>query len=265
MGENENNYLYHYTNYIALKGILENKELWLSNVRSMNDTSEMLHFMKCLRLAVKRECIGKEAEVDSLFDNQIERLKKEQAYSLSLSELYDDAAQWERYANDGKGVLIKFNVGKLKELLDNRKLVLQKIFYRDDVSNHQVKADIVLYILEGHTFDFNSIDGAFENAWASSVAFKHSSFKNEKEKRIMLMSFFAKYYEEEPKYNMEDWGIREYYPLKIVDDNNNLIPGLIEEIMIGPRAYYPEGVFERYLEKIGLDSIKICYSKCPLR
>ena len=265
MGENENNYLYHYTNYIALKGILENKELWLSNVRSMNDTSEMLHFMNCLRVAVKNECIGKEAEVDCLFDNQINRLKKEQAYSLSLSELYDDAAQWERYANNGKGILIKFNVSKLKKILENKKLILQEIFYRDEVTKHQAKTDIVLYVLKGQTFDFSSIDSAFENAWAASIAFKHPSFQNEREKRVTLLSFWAKYYEEQPKYNMESWGIREYYPLKISDENNNVVAGLIEEIMIGPRAYYPEGVFERYLDSIGINNIKITYSKCPLR
>ena len=265
MGACEDNYLYHYTNYIALRGILENKELWLSNVRSMNDTSEMLHFMNCLKIAVKKECPGKDDIIDNLFENQINKLKTEQAYSLSLSELYDDAAQWERYANEGKGVLIKFNVTQLRKLLDKKKLVLQQIFYRDDVSTHQVKAEIVFYIMYGKTFDFSSIDSAFENAWASSVAFKHPSFKNEMEKRITLMSFFSTFYDEKPKYNMESWGIREYYPLKISNKDDALMPGLIEEIMIGPRAYYPEGVFERYLKSLGINNILITYSKCPLR
>ena len=111
----------------------------------------------------------------------------------------------------------------------------------------------------------NSNKVASSSSGTTDKASTDASFKNEMEKRITLMSFFSTFYDEKPKYNMESWGIREYYPLKISNKDDALMPGLIEEIMIGPRAYYPEGVFERYLESLGINNILITYSKCPLR
>ena len=43
IGEKE--ILWHYTDYTAFDGILANGEIWLGNVRNMNDAEEMLYFI----------------------------------------------------------------------------------------------------------------------------------------------------------------------------------------------------------------------------
>ena len=83
--------LYHYTNFNAFGGIIEKKEIWLSNVRSMNDRKEMMHFMDALRIVILKDLKGREQEINELFDSQIKRLEDEQAYSFSLSTLKDDS------------------------------------------------------------------------------------------------------------------------------------------------------------------------------
>ena len=257
--------LYHYTDYYELKGVIEDREIWMSNVRSMNDKNEMTHFMEALRSVLKTEVDGKDSEIDDLFERQKKRLAGEQAYSFSLSYLRDDAAQWERYAKGGTGVCIKFDAGALSEFIKDR-AVLQKVFYQDDMSKHQIKADMVVYLLEGHVFNgFSSIDGVFENAWACSAAYKHTSFKQEEEVRMCLWPFFAKHYNIEAHYRIENWGIREYFPLSLSDDGEKIHHGIIKEIMIGPKTLIPEGVMERYLKSKGLDDIAVAYSNCPLR
>ena len=37
--------LYHYTDFFALQGIIENHEIWLNNIKCMNDTKEIWHLM----------------------------------------------------------------------------------------------------------------------------------------------------------------------------------------------------------------------------
>ena len=48
-----NGKLYHYTDFNAMRGIITNGEIWLWNLRRMNDSQEMLYFIKELKCAVK--------------------------------------------------------------------------------------------------------------------------------------------------------------------------------------------------------------------
>ena len=98
--------LYHYTDFQALDGILRCAELRVNNVLRMNDSAEMRHFMTRLGAAIvdrlEREGGGERAmQVQALFR---EELKKEySAFAACFSFHRDDAAQWERYGNRGRG------------------------------------------------------------------------------------------------------------------------------------------------------------------
>ena len=45
--------LYHYTDFNAMRGIIVNGEIWLWNLRRMNDSQEMEYFIKELKAAVR--------------------------------------------------------------------------------------------------------------------------------------------------------------------------------------------------------------------
>lgn len=120
--------LYHYTDFNALNGILVKKEIWLGNVLEMNDALEMMHFMQLLEDAVIQKTHA-ETIVRELFQQQTKRLKEMPVYAISLSNKNDDAAQWERYGNSGKGVCIGFNTEILKEYTRKNNAVLQPVHY----------------------------------------------------------------------------------------------------------------------------------------
>lgn len=46
--------LYHYTDFVALDGILHHKELRLNNVLNMNDAEEMQLFMRGIFVSVQK-------------------------------------------------------------------------------------------------------------------------------------------------------------------------------------------------------------------
>ena len=111
--------LYHYTDYTSLDGIINKRELRVNNVLNMNDAKEMDLFISGLFGAVRKrfEQIGDLKMAASL--DEVQRTVKNHyfdlsAYAACFSESRDDAAQWERYANRGKGVCLCFQ----KEMLE---------------------------------------------------------------------------------------------------------------------------------------------------
>ena len=98
---------YHYTDFQALDGILRCAQLRVNNVLRMNDSAEMRHFMGRLSSAiVKRlEEAGEPDHARAAQNLFQEELRKEySAFAACFSFRRDDAAQWERYGNRGRGV-----------------------------------------------------------------------------------------------------------------------------------------------------------------
>ncbi len=267
----ENVHLYQYTTFKALEGIIVNKELWLCNVASMNDKEEMKHYMNCLKRAVKEraveERVTEKNEVENLFRRQMNRLKKMPVFSSSFSRKYDDAAQWERYAAQGKGVCIEFSASGLKQLLDD-KMMLQEVFYTKNVkSNENEHVELIVRSFRERTLGLNSsIDRIFNNAWACSSAYKHISFESEDEIRIMTLPFSNAKLEKDLDYLVLDGGIREYYKMKLVNSEGFFPEDLIKSVTLGPRSTIDEDICSRFLKTKGLISkIEIKKTECSLR
>ena len=109
--------LYHYTDFFALQGIIENHEIWLNNIKCMNDTKEIWHLIETIEKAVLDECCEQKEKVKNLFFNQKTKLDPFQIYSFSLTSLKNDAAQWERYGGHGAGVCLEFDAKKLNDIM----------------------------------------------------------------------------------------------------------------------------------------------------
>ena len=134
--------LYHYTDFQALDGILRCAQLRVNNVLNMNDAAEMRFFMTGLcHAVVKRledegdcECARK---VRELFREEQEKEFFYSAYAACFSLYRDDAAQWERYGNKGRGVCIGFR-GEFLEKMAEGELSLQMVFYQEDMTEHRL-------------------------------------------------------------------------------------------------------------------------------
>ena len=109
--ETDDDLLYHYTDYIAFDGILHNRELRVNNVLNMNDSTEMELFIAGIFNAVeKRFSPDQDSEIIRQLHVMLDEVRKRyfefSVYAACFSGYRDDAAQWERYANRGKGVCL---------------------------------------------------------------------------------------------------------------------------------------------------------------
>lgn len=97
------NRLYHYTSIATLHSILKNKQFWLGNTATMNDSKEVKHFIELLRNELRDNISAdKLDQCNEFFAKVFARIEKEYPYAMCFSKLEDDAAQWERYADGAK-------------------------------------------------------------------------------------------------------------------------------------------------------------------
>ena len=274
--EYENEILYHYTDYQALDGMLHQAQLRVNNVLNMNDAAEMRYFMDGLCDAVAKRL---ESEGDSKRAGQVralfrEELKKEfyySAYAACFSLHRDDAAQWERYGNRGRGVCIAFQ-GKYLQKMARGALSLQTVFYQDNMENHNLTGVFCRLMKRERELSARNPDikKAMNYAWSCSAAFKHPSFLSEREVRLVVSPFVKEYFDVKPCYNITTERIKKYYPLDLTAMCRKIGIGLEEfvpEIIIGPESTQSKSILQDYLRDGGMKELaeRVSLSSCPLR
>ena len=274
--EYENDILYHYTDYQALDGMLHHAQLRVNNVLNMNDAAEMRYFMDglCDAVAKRLESEGDMQRAERVRELFQEELKKEfyySAYAACFSLHRDDAAQWERYGNRGRGVCIAFQ-GRHLERMATGALSLQTVFYQDDMAGHNLTGVFYRLMKRGKELSLANPDikKAMNYAWSCSAAYKHPSFLSEREVRLVVSPFVKEYFEVEPCYHITTERIKKYYPLDLMGMCRKIGIGLEElvpEIIIGPESTQSKSILQDYLRDNGLEGLagRVSLSKCPLR
>ena len=172
--------IYHYTSAEGLRGIIENSEIWLTNVAFVNDTTECK--------ALKKEI---DLFIDSDFTNNIVRDRWKEfiddpdsnydTYISSFSRGKESLEQWRSYGN----FRIGFEANKLISLYSN----LYQCVYRNE--------EIKKWILEkekAKEWDGDSLDdgskwfAAFNLIYAASRKYKNVHFEKEREVRLIAVS-----------------------------------------------------------------------------
>ncbi|MCI8455110.1 MAG: DUF2971 domain-containing protein [Lachnospiraceae bacterium] len=268
--------LYHYTDFQALDGILRHTQLRVNNVLNMNDAAEMRHFMGglCSAVVKRLHAEGKTEQaiqVQKLFDEELKKEFSYSAYAACFSLYRDDAAQWERYGNRGRGVCIAFR-GEFLQKMAEGDLALRTVFYQDDMTEH-VLVDIFYRLVQNSTElspENPDIKRAMNDAWTCSVAFKHPSFSSEKEVRLVIFPFEREGFDVKPYYHITAERIKKYYPLNIASMCKRVgisLEELIAEIIIGPESTQATWILQDYLRDNGLYGLakRVSLSNCPLR
>ena len=272
----EKNILYHYTDFQALDGILRQAQLRVNNVLNMNDAAEMRLFMTglCQAVVKKLKAEGDTERAERVLKLFQEELKKEffySAYAACFSLYRDDAAQWERYGNRGRGVCIAFR-GDFLERMAEGELSLQTVFYQDDMTEHPL-VDVFYRLVKGETKLAGAnprIKGVMKAAWIQSVVFKHPSFSSEREVRLVVSPFEKAYFDVEPCYHVTVERIKKYYPLDLMGMCRKIgitLEELISEIIIGPESTQSPAILQDYLRDNGMEKLagRVSLSSCPLR
>jgi hypothetical protein len=197
------NVLYHYTSADGLIGILTSKSIWLTDLRYMNDLSELQY---------SRELVGRRlaarAETTSLIELQREFIRRvstsfdpfslgNSVFSASFCEDGNLLSQWRAYRGRGGGYAIGFDFFHLLRLL-SRPCVLRRIIYDEKEQTRLIDSVIDAFVetlqaeAEGrpseevasgflphlcHTFSL--VIGEF------LFSFKHPDFREEQEWRLV--------------------------------------------------------------------------------
>lgn len=270
----DNNIIYHYTTIEALQEMLfGNKELWLGDSSFMNDTKELTEFIDRL----KNEIISSVHNIDkkkcnSFFQKVYECAKKNYPYIMSFSKRRDDAAQWERYANNAKGICIGFYKNKLDSLKRKIKepFFLQTVFYDFNVRKHEHFDCVKKYIFDNDLDQFTNEESLIENIVATACSFKNVSFSAEDEIRAIILYVDSPSEFVRVEFEIRNGVIKKYAKIKWYDVCKKLelnIQDLISEIIIGPRSQQKIDILKEYLSLNDYDdlALKVKNSECPLR
>lgn len=275
MAEQNAQILYHYTDFVALDGILKGRELRLNNVLNMNDATEMELFVSGIFNAVKKRFEKDKNEkmvtnLTSTLETILRHFYDYSMYAACFSEYRDDAAQWERYANRGKGVCICFRRSAL-EKMSGGVIRLNKVSYQDNMESHPLVEQLYQY-LSGHekVEHTPALMEAIKEAWWNSASFKHPSFSSEHEVRLVLMPFAEPDFDLKPGYHVAAERIKKYYPLnleQLCEKAGITLEDLFVEIIVGPESTQSEAILRDYLRDLGLTGLAkhILRSDCPLR
>ncbi len=264
--------LYHYTDFNAMRGIIVKGEIWLWNLRRMNDLREMDYFIERLKCALQKQ-VGQEyfSRIDTLFNVHLKDFKEISSFAACFSEYSDDAAQWARYAKGGLGVCVAFNKDILDEIGKEAHVPLYKVNYSQDITDLDIVHKIAQIIKTNDLSKQDSqLDQIFYNLITNSPLFKHPSFISEKEYRLVAHPFDVEKDLGKPNFYVEETNIKKYYILNLKAVCKNLkirYTDLFDEICIGPQARVTKEMLSDYFEysDVGERCTKIKLSECPLK
>lgn len=187
--------LFHYTDAMAIKAILETRNLWLSDIRFLNDSQEMndgvKYIVDVLRSDVpdfkldERYTTSATEFLMETFDDHISKyMDDEPTFVCSFSKAGNQLSQWRAYG----GYAIEFD----KEIMEAN-VDLFECFYDDDAKKEHA-AEMVFDAIHGLAADLAKNGGVFIPGFMSYLSilvrtasiFKDKSFYEELEVRCAI-------------------------------------------------------------------------------
>lgn len=177
---------------------------------------------------------------------------------MCFSRLEDDAAQWERYADNVEGVCIVFNTKNIMCAFYEAYLLFGDVYYDFDIKQHQHYKILYDYFMTGKLNGFNDENGQIDNAIACGYSHKHRGFRSEQEIRVVnLWNYIPEYATAETecvsgiikksmKFNME----------KRCAEVGLVFEDLFEGIVIGPKSSQDINNLQSFVEEKGFTSLK---------
>lgn len=264
--------LYHYTSMNVLNNIIrnDNPQLWFSEASFLNDKRELLDFIDNLKEAVKKAISSDNIQkYDMFFKKVYAKIPQHYPYIFCFSKSEDDVAQWERYADNAKGVCLEFDTANLIKFLRcmDSPSVLQDVFYDYDTRQHE-HTENVKYLLETGKppNGFENEEILINNIIATSPAYKHKSFRAEDEVRAIILDLFN----DKPEFECPSNIIKKVVKVdvkSICSKAGIQIEDLIVGIVIAPRSSQNLVVLQEYLKSKGYNKLanNVRRSECPLR
>ena len=287
----EGSKLYHYTSVEALYNIISNKTFWLVNTTSSNDltelktsTDEIIDLLKIIKDMQRGN--GIKNFIDSLIETAKNDFKipspHQSHFMICLTEDMDHLSNWERYANNKRGIAIGLNANQLNEKIfymkDNYAFsalhIYKMIYSKMDLINTAAFCVKDFYKLSKSDCVFKTPSITLNCLCSTILASKkNSSFSGENEIRVDYRSkIYDQFHWQHPK--LKNLDIEKTYFESIHGEIRSLhhlclkdIWGsdLIPEIMLGPNCPQSVDELRAFLDANGLENTKITISKIPIR
>lgn len=260
--------IYHYTSGEALKNIIENNELWLTDSRFLNDKREIEHTKNMVQIIID-ECMTLNKEcfyVEDRFKDIVLEVLDELTYNmyiLSLSTNKDSAFLWSNYSNN-EGYSIKFMADEIYKHIvcytctQQEKILFPiagKVIYNEEEQKERL-TQIVLTLYQIYLYYINEKKIDFFNDEVREIAailmgcmimYKKNVFSQEDEYRIAVIDLSGKF--EDVSFRFNKGAIIPYIKVPIIQKkdvkyNQKLEEGIdverlresaIEGIGIGPK------------------------------
>jgi hypothetical protein len=270
----------HYTSQKGLLGIIGSESLWATNIKFLNDEHEFQHALDLIKDIIPHSNIKTGHKDYDTYKEYIEELSKqlksldnyksESIFTLSFSEETDLLSQWRGYCPDNNGFCIIYDIDTLFEEIKSQyeDAHLVQCVYDEDTKKSQIKEVLnrfwsEYYSKKNKKEKKNVIEQLSKEIMLLASYFKHSSFSEEREYRIVV--------------------ILEYAPdndLKFREGKFSIIPYLelganrkhIKNICIGPTSNknLSRRALETFLDKhyelpVFFGDMEITHSKTPYR
>ena len=182
--------IYHYTNDVGLKGILESGKLWLTEISSLNDPSELNHGFG-VAVEELNKAVANEPAESQKFAHDLELIavkntihRSADFFICSFSLCGDDLGQWRAYADNGRGFALGFDAAALETgtALDSFPLTY------DDVRLAEIDREIISKMIHLTKLPKCKDDlsiALMTYVTNAAIYFKHPAYKGENEYRFL--------------------------------------------------------------------------------
>lgn len=253
--------LFHYTNSAGLKGIVEQRELWASNVVYLNDSREVQEGFDVVKKAIRsqgkvpgtsyrKDMLAAVAELLAEVFQFADRF-----YAVSFCAHDDLLSQWRGYGSMGDGYCIGFDTAQLATFSRQHSPKLRKVFYKQEEQDEIVREVLsvgyeVMDTLTRPNADIvqNTANEVAIELFEYFSSFKHIAFSEEQEWRLVYMPV-AKVVTQQLRFNAGTAILRPFIPIKARVAKKLPITSLRYGPMLDPKL--AESSIKAFLERNG--------------
>lgn len=275
--------LYHYTSMEALYSIASNNTLLLSNIQDMNDSLECKLFFDILKKDLRKNHNLQEEKIKAVTEQFNKKLNDVFVFSFSAED--DDAAQWERYADNGEGVCLVTGIPNILCWLNLNNIHPNLLYPVEYIDRDEKLENIISHEILDYASYFSSISNlkkdpsdfvpnlSLNRMIVDCCKIKERSFRNEKEFRIIV-------YKDPTQIQTCNYSKRFIFNkstfvrtklkfsrafLPITDRQENYNHCLFTEVVLGPKSKADPKVIQDYLRNERRLDVTVSKSSSSLR
>ncbi len=269
--------LYHYTSFSGMMGVVRSAKLWASDIRYMNDSSELRHAADLIRQEVKHRIADGHPQPDLLsafhdwFANRI--ANGHMLYASSFRSNGNLLSQWRGYSQVGKGVSVGFDAKRICTYADDQRFQVGKCVYHPQRQRALI-AEVVDEVeqsagameIETTTKNLELIFETLESELLRIAALlKHPSFEEEEEWRL-VSPVFTDFMSAEIKFREGTSMLVPYIEFKLTSAVQPTLA--FEHLFLGPTPNISQSMnsLNLFLQKHGIRPERgIDYCQIPFR